>query len=179
MHAETKRRIRQGINDRKNILCMTPTSYPHHQPFIPDGLTPNMDERRRRYEPWGLHYPSPGREPPARRHYQLEMDDWSDERIVNYSDDHAEGIARFKEMESRRLGPQLRRRGMRYWARNYHEYILDLQGRDEYLRLQTDHAHDGRGRGLGGNWRVNDLYHGGYGLGPHHMDDEDEEEEDS
>lgn len=179
MHTEMEQRMRRYGNDRRNQLQLPPSRYPYQESFIPHGLTPNMNERRRHFEPWGMRYPRLDREQPVRRLYQPDVDDWSDERIINYYRDHAEGIVRFQRMKSRHSDDRrLRPHGMKWWVRNYHEYILELQVRDENLRLQYDHPRNGRDRGLGGAWRDDDRYHGGYRYRPRHMDQEDEEDED-
>lgn len=179
VHAEKEQRLRRCGYDRRDPLRMPPSRYPYHEPFIPHGLTHNLNERCRHVETWGLCYPRLDRDQPARRLYQPDVDDWSDKRIIYYYRDHAEGIARFQRMKSRHSnGRWLRPHSKKWWVRNYHEYILELQADDENRRLRYKYPHSDYGRGLEGGWRDNKPYHSGYGHRRRRMDEEDEEDDD-
>lgn len=151
---ETPWRMPQGHNNRWNAPY-----HPEHAQLIQHGPGPNMSVHGRNAEVMGHYQPSTHRGVTGRRSRSPDVDDWTSTEVEDYWGFHAHGIRSFKRNLINYQGlhrdpPHSRR----WWVREYHSYIMRLQGIDETGREQQYNAqyrHGGRQQ-LGGGHEDDD-----------------------
>lgn len=147
-------RALEYYNHSRHPHGIPPFPYPHHQPFIGNGLDPNPHTRRRQAEEHGQYYPGPGQRTPARRPLGRHVDDWDSEQVNTYYYYHEKDIKLFQRRHHRLPNGRLTQYSKKGLVRRYHEYIQSLVDHYEH----QGRGHGGRGMAPRGRYQIGEGY---------------------